>query len=79
MTPIVMIVPVGTKGRSIRLRVPRDTARWLWRQLGDALGEPKPKPGVSRACAAGAGSPDRPTESKAPAAVAGDRGHHKGE
>ena len=30
--------------RSIRLRVPRDTARWLWRQLGAALNEPKSKP-----------------------------------
>jgi hypothetical protein len=44
MTPIVMIVPVGTKGRSIRLRVPRDTARWLWRQLSEVLGEPRRKP-----------------------------------
>jgi hypothetical protein len=40
---ITMIVPLGTKGRSIAVKLPPSTARWLWRQLGEALAERQPK------------------------------------
>jgi hypothetical protein len=74
----VLIVPFGTKGRSIRVRLPREVARWLWRQLGDALGEPKPKPPRQPRLHRVGSAAWRIERRKAPAAVAGNRGQiHK--
>ena len=46
-TDLVLVVPYGK--RSIRLRGPHDTARWLRDQLSDALGEPRRKTSTSGA------------------------------
>ena len=39
---ITLIVPVGRQGGPARVQLPLDVARWLHRELGAALGEPRP-------------------------------------
>ena len=41
---LILVVPYGTRAGRSGCRVPRDTARWLWRRLGEALGEPRRRP-----------------------------------
>jgi hypothetical protein len=47
--PIILVIPHGK--RSIRLRVPRDTAAWLRDELTRAVGDrPKPRRRVRLRC-----------------------------
>jgi hypothetical protein len=40
---ITLIVPVGRQGRTTRVRLPAEAARWLRDQLVRELGSPKTK------------------------------------
>jgi hypothetical protein len=42
MSTVALLVPHGK--RSLRVELPPAVARWLCDQLGEALGEPRPKP-----------------------------------